>query len=106
MIQFICMHGTVSKGPLADKGTGGTVLQEEFMIRNVIALYFSPSGETAKITKKIANEIAERMNDACVDGVDVTYLDLLKEPPRSDMEFSPRDHFSCSSQDFCILFYS
>ncbi|MBQ6582368.1 MAG: 4Fe-4S binding protein [Mogibacterium sp.] len=58
------------------------------MIRNVIALYFSPSGETAKITKKIANEIAERMNDACVDGVDVTYLDLLKEPPRSDMEFS------------------
>ena len=55
------------------------------MIRSVIGLYFSPSGETAKITKKIANEIASHMDDVCVDSVSVSYRDLLKEPLREDL---------------------
>ncbi|MBR0374658.1 MAG: 4Fe-4S binding protein [Mogibacterium sp.] len=51
------------------------------MISRVVGLYFSPSGETAKITKRISAEIAARMNDVCLDPVTSEFHDLLREPP-------------------------
>ena len=32
------------------------------MINKVVGLYFSPSGDTARLTKRVAEEIAARMD--------------------------------------------
>lgn len=57
------------------------------MIRNVVGLFFSPSGETAKITKKITKEIAGRLDDICAEDVGFSYVDLLKEEDRDALCF-------------------
>lgn len=57
------------------------------MIRNVIGMFFSPSGETAKITKKITTELSERLDELCVDPVEHSFTDLLVDPVKEDLHF-------------------
>ena len=57
------------------------------MINKVVGLYFSPSGDTARLTKKIAEEIVERMDDRCIDGLTVSFVDLLRNPMLNDCTF-------------------
>lgn len=48
------------------------------MIKNVVGMYFSPSGETAKITKKITIEITDNMRDSCLDDLGYSFYDMLE----------------------------
>ena len=57
------------------------------MINKVVGLYFSPSGDTARLTKRVAEEIAARMDDACIENLSVSYIDLLRNPLMEDCTF-------------------
>ena len=57
------------------------------MINKVVGLYFSPSGDTARLTKRVAEEIATRMDDACIENLSVSYIDLLRNPLMEDCTF-------------------
>ncbi|MDO4383929.1 MAG: 4Fe-4S binding protein [Eubacteriales bacterium] len=57
------------------------------MIKKVVGLYFSPSGDTSKLTKRVAEELANRMNDTCIDDIGVSYIDLLRNPLMADENF-------------------
>lgn len=50
------------------------------MINKVVGLYFSPSGDTARLTKKIAEEIVVRLDENSVDDFSVHFIDLLRNP--------------------------
>lgn len=54
------------------------------MIRNVVGMFFSPSGETAKITRKITTELSERLDELCIDPIGRSFVDLLKDPIKED----------------------
>jgi len=47
------------------------------MIKNVVGMYFSPSGATAKITKKITIELTDNMRDSCLDDLSYSFYDML-----------------------------
>ena len=47
------------------------------MIKRVVGIYYSPTGETAKLTKRIANEIAAKISDVCLEDIVPEYLDVL-----------------------------
>jgi ferredoxin len=57
------------------------------MINKVVGLYFSPSGDTARLTKKIAEEIVVRMEENSVDEFTVQFIDLLRNPLLKGCEF-------------------
>lgn len=57
------------------------------MISKVIGLYFSPSEGTEKLTKRITDEIADRMEDVCIDDLTVSYIDLLRHPFKVERTF-------------------
>ena len=57
------------------------------MINKLVGLYFSPSGDTARLTKRVAEEIATRMDDACIENLSVSYIDLLRNPLMEDCTF-------------------
>lgn len=56
------------------------------MIRRVAGFYFSPSGNTARITKGIVDQIANNLSDTCIDEIPVSYYDLLSNPPKTGIE--------------------
>ena len=47
------------------------------MIKNVVGMYFSPSGATAKITKKITIELTDNMRDSCLDDLSYSFYDMM-----------------------------
>lgn len=57
------------------------------MIENVVGLYFSPAGNTAKITRKITKILSEKLDEICVDKISYEYLDLLKEPLEENITY-------------------
>jgi ferredoxin len=61
------------------------------MINRVVGVYFSPTEGTAKIIRRIASEIAQRMNDECIEEMQVSYIDFLHEPPADDQNYSRDD---------------
>lgn len=65
----------------------GADIGELFMIKRVVGIYFSPSGEVAKITKRITTEIAEQVSDMCIDTISSEFIDMLKQPPSDDLRF-------------------
>ena len=58
------------------------------MIREVTGLYFSPSGETAKITKKITREVAARLNEICIGEIGFSFVDFLRDKADHDRDFN------------------
>lgn len=56
------------------------------MIKRVVGFYFSPSGNTARITKEVVSGIANNLSDTCIDEIPVTYYDMLSDPPRTRIE--------------------
>lgn len=58
------------------------------MIKEVVGLYFSPLGGTAKVTKKIAMDLADRLNEECAGGdIDCRVIDLLKDTSGERLSF-------------------
>ena len=58
------------------------------MIKEVTGLYFSPSGETAKITKKITREVAARLNEICIGEIGFSFVDFLRDDLDQRKEFN------------------
>ena len=50
------------------------------MIRKVVGIYFSPTGGTAIMTRRIAEGIAAKLRDCSPEEIAVEYLDLLAAP--------------------------
>lgn len=53
------------------------------MIKRVVGLYFSPKGRTAKITKLLAHEITERINEECAIPASWKCMDINNEDARN-----------------------
>ncbi len=61
------------------------------MIKSVAGIYFSPSGEAAKITKKISKVIRDSVDQNLIEDVKCSYEDMLRKGSNqtSGMEFDP-----------------
>lgn len=61
------------------------------MIKSVAGIYFSPSGEAAKITKKISKVIRDNVEQNHVEEVICNYEDMLSKSARqmNGLEFDP-----------------
>ncbi len=57
------------------------------MLKKVVGLYFSPSGGTAEITKRITESIAEVVQVSSVEDVVCECYDIIRKPLEEDMYF-------------------
>lgn len=48
------------------------------MLKNILGVYFSPSGETAKITKKITKELADNMQEMCMENLEANFYEMFE----------------------------
>ena len=54
------------------------------MIRKVVGLYYSPAGGTARMTERLADEIAARLSEACPEKI-VSECKSIKKADASDL---------------------
>lgn len=57
------------------------------MLKKVVGLYFSPSGGTAEITRRIAESVAEVINASSIEDVNCECIDIIRDPLKEDMVF-------------------
>lgn len=70
------------------------------MIKSVAGLYFSPSGEAAKITKKISRVVMEQLEDATVGELQCDYQDMLKKCSEQRKHFAADEDMRCDACEF------
>lgn len=70
------------------------------MIKSVAGLYFSPSGEAAKVTKKISKVIMEQFEDVSIGELHCDYQDMLKKYSEQRKLSAADKNISCDVCEF------
>lgn len=58
------------------------------MVKNILGVYFSPSGETAKITKKITKELTDNMQEMCLETIEAEFYEMLEVAKNGTINFN------------------